>query len=176
MADINELRPKILAFEGGFQDSPDDKANYTSDGTLVGTNCGVSAATYEQIFGQKPSVEDIKNLTDEQFNAVLEHFGAAIHYDDISNQSIADIFFDWCWASGTYYPTKHVQNILGIGVDGICGEGTVAAINGYDPQSELFDKIKNARMDYIDSLVAYTPSDAQFEEGWKSRVNAYTFA
>ncbi len=175
MADIDLLRPRILAFEGGFQNMANDKANYTEDGTLIGTNKGVSAATYEKLFGEKPTVEDIKNLTDEQFDAVLASFGKAIKYEAIVNQSVADIWFDWAWASGPYYPNRHVQAIVGAKVDGAVGQHTIDAVNNFSDQEDLFNQIKQARLDYVDALVMQTPADKGFEVGWKSRINNYNY-
>lgn len=60
--------------------------------------------------------------------------------DRIENQSVANILVDWVWASGVH-GIKRPQKILGVTVDGIVGDKTIAALNAMDPMS-LFFKIK----------------------------------
>src|ERR1017187_7489909 len=176
MANIDITRPIVEGFEGGFQNYKTDKMNYTKDGTLVGTNKGVSANLYESLFGVTPTVDDLMNITDEQIDQVFETFAKAICFDDINNQNIANIWFDWVWASGGYYPNEHVQKILDVTVDGIVGSGTIDALNNFPDQEDLFNQIKQARFDYIDSVIAENPSDAEYKDDWVGRVNAYTYS
>lgn len=48
----------VLRWEGGFQNNPADHGNYRPDGTLVGTNFGISARSYPTL--------DIPNITRQQ--------------------------------------------------------------------------------------------------------------
>ena len=50
-----------LQYEGGFQNAPNDPGNYRPDGTLVGTNFGISAASYPTL--------DIRDLTQPEAEA-----------------------------------------------------------------------------------------------------------
>src|SRR5262245_15763096 len=53
---------KVLQYEGGYQNDPDDKGNWTGcacgAGQNKGTNRGISACSYPD--------EDIKNMTEER--------------------------------------------------------------------------------------------------------------
>ena len=89
--------------------------------------------------------------------------------DRIASQSVANIVVDWVWASGKHGITK-VQKLLGVKVDGIVGEKTLAAINAQNPRA-LFDKIKAARVAFIEGIVAANPSQRKFRNGWLKRLN-----
>ena len=93
--------------------------------------------------------------------------------DKIKNQSVANIFVNWCVNSGTGM-IKKVQSILGLKADGIVGPKTLAAINnGVQPIIHM--DIKNARKAYYDGIVAQKPSQKVFYKGWMNRLNSFTY-
>ena len=59
--------------------------------------------------------------------------------------------------------------------DGIVGAKTLAAINAADPQ-QLFERVKAARLAYFDSIVRRRPSQIVFLNGWRNRVNSFTYS
>ena len=63
-----------------------------------------------------------------------------------------------------------VQELLGIAVDGIVGEKTLAAINAQEPR-QLFDRIKRKREEFIEDLVRRNPSQKVFRAGWLLRLS-----
>lgn len=84
-------------------------------------------------------------MSDEEWTDILRtYYWNRWKADQIENQSIANILVDWVWASGVH-GIKKPQSLLGVTADGIVGKATLAAINGYPSQHELFDKIKQAR-------------------------------
>lgn len=89
--------------------------------------------------------------------------------DRITSQSVANIVVDWVWASGKHGITK-VQALLGVKVDGIVGDKTLAALNAQPPRV-LFDKIKAARVAFIEGIIAANPSQNRFRKGWLNRLN-----
>ena len=70
---------------------------------------------------------------------------------------------------------KIPQSILGVTQDGNVGPLTLKKVNDYSNQHELFDKIKQARLNFIDGIIKNNPSQSRFEKGWKNRINSYTF-
>ena len=88
--------------------------------------------------------------------------------DRITSQSVANIVVDWVWASGKHGITK-VQALLGVKVDGIVGDKTLAALNAQPPRV-LFDKIKAARVAFIEGIIAANPSQKRFRKGWLNRL------
>lgn len=167
MADCSKLVPFILKWEGGFVCDPVDRGG--------ATNKGVTLSTFKQVFGSDKTVEDLKQMTDNQFNLVLKRFyWDRWHGDKINNQSIANIVVDWVWASGKWGIIK-VQELLGLQKDGIVGNLTLQKINNYPDKKELFDKIQEARRVFIGNIILLHPEQKKFEKGWLNRINDLKF-
>lgn len=168
MAKAELLKPFILKWEGGFVDDPLDRGGATNKGITIGT--------FRNFYGGDATVEQLKNITDEQWLHIFKSgYWDKWKADDIENQSIADIVVDWAWASGTVTSIKQVQKILGVAVDGIAGNDTLTAINTADQRS-LFVKIHSRRIEFVENIVKRDPSQARFLKGWKNRINSLTFS
>lgn len=59
--------------------------------------------------------------------------------------------------------------------DGIVGKNTIAAINTYRPQAELFGRIKQARYDFIDRICKKRTANNKFKNGWRNRIKDFKF-
>ena len=94
--------------------------------------------------------------------------------DQIKSQSVANILVDWVWASGNY-GIKIPQKLLEVTADGIVGKNTLAAVNNYPSQHELFDKIRQERLDYIDRICKSRPMNEKYRRGWCNRINNLYF-
>lgn len=168
MAKAELLKPFILRWEGGFVDDPLDRGGATNKGITIGT--------FRNFYGKDATVEQLKNITDEQWLHIFKSgYWDKWKADDIENQSIADIVVDWAWASGTVTSIKQVQKILGVAVDGIVGNDTLTAIN-IAGQRSLFAKIHSRRIEFVENIVKRDPSQARFLKGWKNRINSLTFS
>lgn len=170
MADIHKLVPKILLWEGGYVDDPADKGG--------ATNMGVTIATWQQLGHDKDgdgkiTKQDIKMLGYNDMVVVLETYWDKWKANEINNQSIAEILVDWIWASGAW-GIIIPQRILHVAPDGIVGPKTLAVLNGTN-QLEFFNKVKTARLEFVDEIVSRSKSQKKFEAGWKRRINSYTF-
>ncbi len=168
MADIRQLAPFILSFEGGYVNHPYDKGGPT--------NKGVTISTWRQVGYDKDGdgdidVDDLRLLTDEDVvRRVLEpHYWNRWNADQIHSQSIANLVVDWVWASGKNGITG-VQKVLGVKADGIVGPKTIAALNA-SPRARLFALIKDARVGFIDAIIARNPSQSVFRKGWLRRLD-----
>lgn len=171
MADVKKLKPFILKWEGGFVNDPTDLGGATNKGVTIGT--------YKEYHKKKglpePTVEDLKKLSDEEWTDILKtYYWNRWKADEIQSRSIANILVDWVWASGVY-GIKKPQVLLGVTADGIVGKATLAAINGYPSQHELFDKIKQARYDFIDRICEKRTANNKFKNGWYNRINDFKF-
>ena len=168
MAKTELLKPFILRWEGGFVDDPLDRGGATNKGITIGT--------FRNFYGKDATVEQLKNITDEQWLHIFKSgYWDKWKADDIENQSIADIVVDWAWASGTATSIKQVQKILGVAVDGIVGNDTLTAIN-IAVQRSLFDKIRSRRIEFVENIVKRNPTQSRFLKGWKNRINSLTFS
>lgn len=168
MAKAELLKPFILRWEGGFVDDPLDRGGATNKGITIGT--------FRNFYGKDATVEQLKNITDEQWLHIFKSgYWDKWKADDIENQSIANIVVDWAWGSGAATSIKQVQKILGVAVDGIVGDDTLTAIN-IAGQRNLFVKIHNRRIEFVENIVKRDPSQARFLKGWKNRINSLTFS
>lgn len=171
MAKVELLIPFILRWEGGFVDDPDDRGG--------ATNKGITIATYRFYRRQRgyatTTVSDLKNISDAEWANVLKSlYWDKWQADKIVNQSIANILVDWVWASGSY-GIKLPQKMLGVTADGIVGNQTLAAVNSYTPPCELFEKIRQERIAFVNRIVAARPANRKFRRGWLNRINDLKF-
>lgn len=167
MADANKLIPFILKWEGGFVKDPLDRGG--------ATNKGITLNTFRYFLGERNSEYELKNMNERQWEYIFrEGYWNPFKGGYINNQSIADICVDWAWASGTKTAIKKVQAILGVDIDGVVGMYTIKAINSAD-QRDLFRRIKQSRILFVESIVKRNPSQKRFLNGWINRINSITF-
>lgn len=172
MADVRKLVPFILKWEGGFVNDPKDLGG--------ATNKGVTLTTFKGYCKQKgrtePTVDDLKNISDEDWTDIMKGlYWDRWKADRIKNQSIANILVDWVWMSGVH-GIKRPQAVLGVTADGIVGSNTINAVNNYPSQEELFNRIKQARYDFIDGICKSRPANERFRKGWCNRLEGLKFS
>lgn len=165
MADYTKLIPIIKKWEGGYVNHPLDKGGCTNSGITIGT--------YRYYFGKSKTCTDLKNMKEDEWNYIFKTgYWDKWKADEIKTQAIANIVVDWVWASGVY-GIKFVQRILGVVDDGKVGPKTIAALNGYKNQKELFGKIWSRRKKHFDDIVKNNPSQKVFLKGWYNRLNSF---
>lgn len=167
MAKSELAMPHILKWEGGYANHPKDKGGCTMK--------GVTIATYQSFYGKNKTCSDLKKITDEQWLHIFESgYWNPCKCSDMKNQSVANIIVDWAWNSGPRTAVKHVQRILGVKDDGIVGDITLTALNGYN-QEELFNKIYLDRVKFYIDICERDANQKVFLNGWMNRLNDYSF-
>jgi lysozyme family protein len=165
MANYAKVIKKILKWEGGYA------------GNIDGMTCtmkGVTLATYRKFFGKDKNCKDLIGITQTEWDLIFkEGYWDKWKADDINNQSIADLLVDWCWTSGIY-GIKLPQRVLGVKDDGVVGGKTIAAINDYPDQRELFDKLWNRRKKHFQDIAKN--GKEKFLKGWLNRLNDFKFS
>ena len=170
MAKFELYKPIVLKWEGKYAGNIDG---------MICTMKGVTLATYQKYCKQKglkcPNCFDLKHIPDEHWTEICkEMFWDKWKADEIKNQSIAQLLVDWAWTSGAAYGIKYPQQVLGVKVDGIVGQKTIAAINDYPDKKELFKKLWNRRKKHFEDI-AKSPSKAKFLKGWLNRLNDFKY-
>jgi lysozyme family protein len=166
MADYKKLKPIILKWEGGWANDPADSGGCTMKGITIGT--------FRAYFGRTKTCNDLKKLTDNQWDTVfINGYWNKWLADKINNQSIANLLVDWFWTSGKY-GIKYPQQVLGVTADGVVGPKTIAAINDYPNQKELFDKLWNRRKRYFEAIAK--GKNQKFLKGWLNRLNDFKYS
>lgn len=166
MADYKKLIPFILRWEGGYSNDKDDLGGMTYK--------GVTLATFRSVYGSDKKVADLKAMTDQQWQHIFKtRYWDAWHADMIRDQSVANLLVDWTWGSGSY-GIKIPQRMLGVTVDGIVGNKTLAAINSRGGKT-LFKELKEERIAYIGRICKTRPQNKKFKQGWLNRIEALKY-
>ena len=170
MAEVKKFEPFVLRWEGGskYTNKKSDRGGATKYGITIATWRTVG---YDKNGDGKIDENDVKLITEEDFKKVLKkNFWDKWKADQIKNQKVAEILVDWLWASGKWGIIKP-QQLLGVKADGIVGAKTLAAVNNYPNQRQLFDIIKNARKAFIDKVIKNDPRQIAHKKGWLNRIN-----
>lgn len=181
MANAKKLVPILLKWEGGYVNDPLDKGGETNKGITISTWKSFGYDVSEKILEIKVGSKTYKNvtkslyeMTDNQWYDIFKKlYWDKWLGDKINNQSIANILVDWVWSSGGS-TIKRVQKILGVKADGIVGNKTIDTINSAN-QEQLFEKIKNDRIVFVNNIVNNNLSQARFINGWINRINSFNF-
>ena len=174
MAEVKKFEPFVLRWEGSskYTNKKSDRGGATKYGITIATWRTVG---YDKNGDGKIDEKDVQLITEEDFKKVLKrNFWDKWKADEIKNQSVAEILVDWLWASGKWGIIKP-QQLLGVKEDGIVGKQTLAAVNGYPNQRQLFEALKNARKAYINKLIKADPSQIVNKKGWLNRINALEY-
>ena len=166
MADYRLLAPFVQSREGGFVNNPADRGG--------ATNKGVTLATFRAVYGADKTVDDLKAITDDEWEHIFKRFyWDKCRADDIKDQSVANMVVDYAYHSGVGKAVKQAQKVVGTASDGIAGAKTIAAINGYSRgQRALFATLRQRRLAHLEGIAKVNPSQKQFLKGWRNRVNA----
>jgi len=157
--------------EGGFQDNPNDKGNWTGgqigQGELKGTNMGISAREFPTL--------DIKNLTVAQASAIYQTKYWNALYAQIEEQVIANKLFDLGVLFGVETSVHTMQTVLaphfGLVADGNFGPSTLAAVNGAEPHSLLL-AYKTAMVAKAIAYGGENPAEREDVPDWIRRINS----
>ena len=165
MANFDLYAPTLRKWEGGFVWDLADPGG--------ATNMGVTLATFRVYFGQKQTVEDLKNITPGQWRIIMKSYWNRCKGDEIRNQSVAEMLVDWHINAGGRAIQK-TQAAFGLKADGIVGPLTLKALNDEDSE-KVFNRIKSARILYYNRLVIENGSLRKFLRGWLNRTNSFTY-
>lgn len=106
--------------EGGFVNDPNDRGG--------ATNKGVTLSTYRKVCGSGKTVEDLKRISDAEWEKVFcKEFWGPLHCD-LLPQGVAEVITDFAWHSGISRAVKYAQALCRTVADGCMGRVTVGAL------------------------------------------------
>lgn len=190
MAQIEKLIPHILLWENGIKTLPGETLRQTYERTKAkgvikkktdrggATLAGVTLGTFQDWRVSKgkpkPTEADLAKLGYEEWLEILKSlFWNRCKGDQIRNQSVANMFVDWCWLNGPQ-AIRDAQTAFSLAADGIVGPKTLSALNS-TPAKTVFDRLKYARERSYYKIVANRPSQAVNLKGWLNRLEAIRF-
>ena len=162
---FDEAFELLIGHEGGFQNDPKDRGNWTGGkigkGELKGTKFGISAASYPHL--------DIKNLTVEDAKSIYKRDFWDKTVVNLIEPPLDFTLFDIAVNSGVKTAHKYLQKALGVEADGIIGQITANA---------LLKAIRDGRYDMIDNRVnairllemTNMKGFSRYGKGWVRRV------
>lgn len=181
MASFDKAIINTFRAEGGFQQDIHDNANYVN-GTLIGTNRGISAQGYYAYYKKVPTVNDIKNLTVEQAKQIFKgNYWDKICGDFISNQSVAELMFQFVIGSGLSQISdiKDIANKVGGKVVFTLNDLPITKLDAAHINTlnqELFHaRMKEWRFELYERIVAKNPDKKKFLKGWQNRLNTHKY-
>lgn len=173
---LDSTLDEILISEGGFQNRPKDRGNYRPDGTLIGTNRGVTPNSLAEFRGVDPNTiteADIKAVTEDEARQIFKQ----IYFDKPKlNQlpvNLQEAVFDMQINSGRN-AVRILQKLAGMPKDkrdGYVGPETLKALQGVNITNAEY---ADARIEFYNNLVKSDPD--QYGEnlaGWIARANKY---
>lgn len=176
MANFTISFNKTMLFEGGYANNPNDLGGETYRGisrkNFPSWNGWVIVDKYKQ------SIHSSKDLNatlkgNVQIQGLVStfyrlNFWNPIMGDGLTYQTHADNIFDFAVNSGVGRAVRYAQRVVGTVEDGAMGNKTLTAINKMG--ASFVPAYKQARIDFVNKIVANNPSQKEFLTGWILRT------
>jgi len=112
---------------------------------------------------------DLLHLTREQAEQIyLAEYWTPLRAAEMP-APVAIALLDWAVHSGVRFAARRLQRVLGVGLDGIVGDATIAALATRQP-IDVAVELTIARARHQGSLMQGNPTLVRFAGGWGSRL------
>jgi hypothetical protein len=146
----------VLKNEGGFVDDPEDPGG--------ATNMGITIGTLRAWRGQPVTVEDVRNLSQQEARAIYRaNYWNPLRCDDLP-LGVDMVVFDFGVNAGIRRSAMTLQQVVGVAQDGIVGPETLAAVARFAP-AQVVDRFGAARLAFYRDLKDWP----EFGKGWTDR-------
>ncbi len=150
----------ILDREGGYVDDPDDMGG--------ATNQGITQATYDRSRSPLRSLP-VRGITDEEVADIyLRNYWLAGRCNEMP-WPLSLAHFDGLVQHRPKAAKKMLQRALGVTVDGIVGDITIAAAKAA-PSEYATRTLIAERKSYYRGIVINKPVQKKFLKGWENRL------
>ena len=160
MTEFERSLAKVLVFEGGYVNDPDDPGRATDK--------GITQAVYETY---RKSVgagrQSVRLINTDELRAIYKTRYWDLIKGDQLPPGVGFVVFDGGVNSGPGQSVKWLQRALGLKkVDGLVGPETLAAVNAVEDHDSLIAKILVLRDAFLKALKGWK----KFGKGWASRI------
>lgn len=163
----------VFTFEGCYANDPNDKGGETYMGCCrkYYPNLKVWESLDKFRYPKDkrkyvPNEEELREIVAVYYN----RYWKAVNADAFKNKELALCIADCAVNCGVSASVKMLQRIIGVKVDGICGEQTVATAN---IKKQLLRRYVEARIEYYYGIVAKDESQRKFLKGWLRRCESF---
>ncbi len=152
---------RVIGHEGGFQNDPADRGNWTTgrvgEGENKGTKFGLAAMTYPDLDIENLTVQQAKDIYYRDWWASLgmDRFRPAMQYQ----------MFDAAVNHGMRNATKMLQRAVGAVADGVIGPKTLRAAANTDV-NDLLMLFLAERLEFFTNIKTFD----LYGRGWSRRV------
>ena len=173
MADFKKALAITLKNEGGYVSDPQDPGGETYKGIARNMNSKWNGwATIDSMKKQSGFPRNLDNNVDlqeevEQFYKT--NYWDKVKGDDIVDQDVAFSIFDFGVNAGIGTAASLAQMVVGADADGVIGQGTLSAINQFDPHHFIASFTVAKIMRYI-AIVQKRPTSQKYFYGWVRRA------
>lgn len=155
----------ILKHEGGYSDKSSDEGGKTNKGIAWQTWLAYS----KKDLSLEPTVENLKNLTDEQAEYIYrKRYWEPKGFCLIENLKIALMYYDWTITSGgatsTFKKFLESEYDLEINSNKNVAEQMAELINSIKDQNKLLAELTDLRIEYYTKLAYKTNRDGSFKK------------
>jgi lysozyme family protein len=168
----NSVKEMIIEHEGvKFTNRPNDRGGPTK--------FGITLRFFKECLGDHKTVEDLKNLTQEQALDIYEKFiWNDYRFSRFLDQKVANKVFDMVVNMGDVQAVKILQRAcndfgawLPLVVDGILGSKTVGFANNVNSAALLLQIKKRCVRFYLD-IIDRDPKQIENKKGWLRRAES----
>ncbi len=186
---LSIVAPFILKWEGGLSNNPKDEAAaymcpYPYNDVNYHTNKGITWLLWESMYGNTQASANRFFVMDmaDWVTVAKKFFWDKNLLDQVNSQRIANLAFNWTWASGNYYPDKHIEHVLNtllptkIAEDGMLGPIAIKEINEAN-EEQFYDALVQNDTEYLINVAAAQDikapgSGQEFIKGWLNRMQS----
>ena len=173
MAEFTTAFQLVIAHEGGYSNDPDDPGGETYKGVarkiFSKWDGWLKIDTWKRQTGFPANLDKDIDLQQNVVDFYRVNFWDKMNGDNISIQKVAESIFDFGVNAGIGTSVSLAQMVVQADPDGVLGQHSVDAINGFDPEYFIaaFTVAKIAR--YI-SIVKKRPTSQKYFYGWTCRA------
>jgi lysozyme family protein len=165
VANYEACLSRVLVYEGGFSNHPDDPGGPTLEGIIQRVYDGYRQSRGLPTAPLSAAMRGSPAWISERNDIYRRQYWNKIRGDELPI-GIDLVVFDGAVNSGPVQSIKWLQRALGVPADGLFGEATMAAIRACNDNDALIADICGRRLAFLQQLRTWKT----FGKGWGSRV------